>query len=139
MKMEYTIHPVRMGGVIKELTALQAKVHLHGRLGVITVPPSLIVSAEAVRPGDEVEFWFSYLEVTETPYDYDSTAMFHGSGEIPCLLGGRLIDVNDTAAVAAIMDQLGTVAVPRRWIFTPVPLEKGLAVQFYFSPMRRAG
>ena len=38
-----------------------------------------------------------------------------------------------------MMDGLGTVAVPRRWAFTDVPLDEGQNVEFYFSPMHIVG
>jgi hypothetical protein len=44
--MDYMIHPVMMGGLVKEVADDQVKVHLHGRLGVITVPKKLIITNE---------------------------------------------------------------------------------------------
>ena len=40
---EYTINPVLMGGLVKEVTSDAVKVHLHGRLGVITIPKGCIL------------------------------------------------------------------------------------------------
>lgn len=137
--MEYIINPIKMGGLVKEVSNDQIKVHLHGRLGVITVPKKLIPFDEPLEPGHEAEFYFSYIEVIDNPYDYDSADMLSDHEIAPCLLGGKIIEVNDTAAKVAIMDDLGTIAVPRRWMFTPVALEVGQDVQFYFSRMNVIG
>lgn len=40
--MDYIINPVKMGGLVKKVTDGMVKIHLHGRLGVITVPESII-------------------------------------------------------------------------------------------------
>ena len=139
MPMDYMINPVKMGGLIKEAADNQIKVHLHGRLGVITVPETLIIHEKPLFPGDEVEFYFSYIQVTEHPYDYDSSDLTKTHDPAPCFLGGQIVEVNDTAAKIAIMNQLGTIAVPRRWLFTPVPLENGQDTEFYFSYMKVIG
>lgn len=39
--MDYMINPIKMGGLIKEVQDDRIKVHLHGRLGVITIPKRL--------------------------------------------------------------------------------------------------
>ncbi len=139
MSLDYMINPVKMCGLVKEVTEDQVKVHLHGRLGVITVPSKLILTNEPLVPGHEMEFYFSYLEVIEQPYVYDSAEMTNDHEIFPCLLGGKIIEVNDTAAKVSIMDTLGTIAVPRRWLFTSVPLTEGLDVSFYFSCMNVVG
>ena len=139
MKLDYMINPIRMGGLVKEVDHDQVKVHLHGRLGVITVPRRLIIGPEKLVPGHETEFYFSYIQVMEAPYDYDSTDMVTTQEIEPCLLGGKITEVNDTAAKVAIMDGLGTIAVPRRWLFTPVALEEGQDTEFYFSCMQVTG
>lgn len=54
----------------------------------------------------------------------------------PILTEGRIVEVNDTAVKVDISGRLGVVTVPRRWVFTDVPLEKGLKVEFYFSYMQ---
>lgn len=137
--MDYIINPVMMGGLVKEVFDGHVKIHLHGRLGVFTVPKSLIVSDEPIEIGHELEFYFSYIQIVEDPYDYDSADMT-ADGEItPCLLGGKVTTVNDTAIEVAIMDGLGTVAVPRRWAFTPVALTVGQDAEFYLSRMKVIG
>ncbi|MBE5906530.1 MAG: hypothetical protein E7277_07025 [Lachnospiraceae bacterium] len=137
--MEYLINPIKMGGLVKEVSNGMIKVHLHGRLGVICVPEKLIQFDEPLEPGVEMEFYFSYIEVIDNPYDYDCADMVTSHEISPCLLGGKIIEVNDTAAKIAIMNQMGTIAVPRRWMFTPVALEVGQDVQFYFSCMNVVG
>ena len=128
-----------MGGLVKEVSDGIVKVHLHGRLGVITVPESLISSDIPIEPGCEMEFYFSYIQVTENPYDYDSSDMTTEHEPEPCLLGGTLTEVNDTAVGVTIMNDLGVIRVPRRWIFTPVTLETGQDAEFYFSCMKVIG
>ncbi len=134
--IDYIINPILMGGLVKEISSEMVKIHLHGRLGVITVPCKLLVGKEKIESGSEVEFYFGYLQVVENPYDYDCSAMYSNTELIPSLLGGKLIEVNDTAVKAEIMNQLGYVSVPRRWVFTDFVLELGQNVEFYFSPVR---
>ena len=137
--MNYMINPVLMGGLVKEVTADVVKVHLHGRLGVITVPKSMILDPVVPEPGHEMQFYFSYLQVNETPYDYDGSPISRDREFAPCLLGGTISEVNDTAIKADIMEHMGTVAVPRRWVFTDLALKEGQNVEFYFSPMHVSG
>lgn len=128
-----------MGGLVKAVEGDLIRVHLHGRLGVITVPRRLTAGDGSVEPGTVLEFYFSYVQVTEKPWDYDCTSLDPALPLSPCLVGGTLTEVNDTAAKVEIMDGLGTVAVPRRWIFTDTPLAVGQSAEFYFSCMRIAG
>lgn len=139
MEMDYIINPVKMGGLVKAVSEDRVKVHLHGRLGVIKVPKSLIISDEPIVIGHETEFYFSYIQVVENPYDYDASDMRPDHEPEPCLLGGKITEVNDTAIEVAIMNDLGSVAVPRRWAFTPVTLAEGQDVEFYFSCMKVIG
>ena len=139
MKMDYVINPVKMGGLVKEVSEDRIKVHLHGRLGVIKVPRILIIGEEPIEVGHEMEFYFSYIQVVEEPYDYDASDMTPDHEAEPCLLGGKITEVNDTAIEVAVMNNLGSVAVPRRWAFTPVVLKKGQDVEFYFSCMKVIG
>lgn len=136
--LEYTINPILMGGLVKDVIPGFVKVHLHGRLGVISVPQQLILRSMEVEPGVEMQFYFSYIQVNTNPYDYDDSSIRNGSFE-PCLIGGSIVEVNDTAMKVQCRNHLAIVAVPRRWAFTDVPLEKGQNVEFYFSPMKTAG
>lgn len=139
MKMDYIINPVKMGGLVKEVYKDRVKVHLHGRLGVIKVPQSLIISDEPVAVGHEMEFYFSYIQIVESPYEYDASDMKTDHEPEPCLLGGKITEVNDTAIEVAVMNGLGSIAVPRRWVFTPITLEEGQDAEFYFSCMKVIG
>lgn len=139
MTLDYVINPALMGGLVKEVSKDTVKVHLHGRLGVITVPRSLILEPVTPQPGHEMQFYFSYLQVNETPYDYDDSPISKEKEFDPCLIGGTITEVNDTAIKAEMMDHIGTVAVPRRWVFTDQALQKGQNVEFYFSPMHVIG
>lgn len=146
--------------VVKEVSDGRVKVHLHGRLGVIKVPERLIISEEPVAVGHEMEFYFSYVQITENPLDYtrrvsrntypcgvgglrpmeyDASGMTPDHEPEPCLLGGTITEVNDTAIEVAIMNDLGSIAVPRRWAFTPVTLAEGQTAEFYFSCMKVIG
>ncbi|AME10001.1 MULTISPECIES: CBO2463/CBO2479 domain-containing protein [Gemella] len=136
--MDYIINPVMMGGIIKEVKDDKVKIHLHGRLGVITVPTKLIKTDNILEMGHVLEFYFSYIQVMEDPYEYDSSDILYEEMQ-PCLLGGKITQVNDTAIEVAIMDGLGTIAVPRRWAFTTVVLEENQDVEFYLSHMRVIG
>lgn len=133
------VGPIKMGGLVKEISGDKVKVHLHGRLGVITIPKRMIITNEELETSHETEFYFSYIQVIENPYDYDASEMKTDHEIRPCLLGGKIIEVNDTAIKVKIMNELGTVAVPRRWAFTPVALEEGQDVEFYFSCMKVIG
>ena len=137
--MDYIINPIMMGGLVKEVSEDFVKVHLHGRLGVITIPKSLVLEDIRIEPGHEVQFYFSYLQVNETPYDYDSSSICRDRVLEPCLVGGTITEVNDTAIKADIMENIGIVAVPRRWVFTDLALKEGQNVEFYFSPMHVTG
>lgn len=137
--MDYIIQPIRMGGLVKEVQGGKVKVHLHGRLGVITIPKRLVIGNEKLEAGHEMQFYFSYIQVVEHPYDYDSSDMVPTHEITPCLLGGKITEVNDTAAKVDIMDNLGTIAVPRRWLFTPAKLKEGQDTEFYFSCMQVVG
>lgn len=133
--MDYIINPILMGGVINKVTEDRVKINLRGRLGVIEVPKVLIVSP-APKSGDKVSFYFSYLEVTNNPCDYDSDEIVREKEIIPCLLGGKITEFNDTA-IEAVVEKLDIIIrVPRRWVFTEVALEDELDVEFYLSRMQ---
>ena len=133
--MDYIINPILMGGVINKVTEDRVKINLRGRLGVIEVPKVLIVSP-APKSGDKVSFYFSYLEVTDNPCDYDSDEIVREKEIIPCLLGGKITEFNDTA-IEAVVEKLDIIIrVPRRWVFTEVALEDKLDVEFYLSRMQ---
>lgn len=132
----YQIQPAPMGGLVNEILDDSIKINLRGRLGVFYVKKNLFEHGDQVQPGQDVEFYFSYIWIVKDKLDYDLSELI-GNHEIwPCLTGGSIIEVNDTAAKIRIDRDLGTVAVPRRWLFTDVPLEVGQNVEFYLSRMQ---
>lgn len=147
--MEYTIQPVLMGGLVKEVTSDYVKIHIHGRLGVITIAPEYITSDEPVRVGHDLKFYFSYLRVTDEIFDMDLQGM-HTVPPFPVMLYGTITEVNDTAIKASIgtsagtsagdgIGEIGTVAVPLRFVFTDIPLKTGLSIEVYLSNMQVVG
>ncbi len=140
MDIDYLINPVKMGGVVKDLLpGGKVKIYLNGRLGVIKVPRWLIRGDVDLRPGHEVEFYFSYLQLNEDPFDYDASDMTPDHEIAPCLLGGKLVDVNDTAVTIKAMNDLGEITVPRRWLVASSEPKTGLDAEFYFSCMNVTG
>lgn len=140
MRIDYLINPVKMGGVVKELYGKNmVKIYLNGRLGVVKVPRELIRGDEKIVPGHELEFFFSYIQVVEKPLDYDCSDMTTDHEIDPCLVGGKLIDVNDTAITVEVMEGKGEITVPRRWLITSVIPETGFDTEFYFSCMNVTG
>lgn len=137
--LDYIINPVLMGGLVKEVEEDAVKVHLHGRLGVVTVPRRLVLDPIPLESGHELQFYFSYLQIRQQPYDYDTAPLESGGEMAPTLVGAEVTEVNDTAISARIQGGLGTVAVPRRWVFTDVSLAVGQTAEFYFSPMKVVG
>lgn len=133
--MDILINPVLMGGTVKEVADGTVKVHLHGRLGVLTIPRRLIIEPGAVAAGQETKFFFSYLKIVPSGYDDDTAAMDPAQEIFPALLHGTLTEVNDTAVKVEMAGGYGTIAVPRRWVFTDVALAVGETAEFYFSCM----
>ena len=133
------IGPALMGGLVREAGPEWVRVHLHGRLGVITVPRSLVMTEEMLVPGHELQFYFSYLEVDDAPRDYDLSELKMLWEVTPVPVGGVLTEVNDTAVKCEMPGGMGVVAVPRRWVFTNQALAVGQTAGFYFSPMRLVG
>lgn len=132
----YQIQPAPMGGLVNEILGDSVKINLRGRLGVFTVKKSLFDHGDQIQPGQDVEFYFSYIWIVRDKLDYDLAELIGDDGIQPCLTGGGIIEVNDTAAKIQIDGDLGTVAVPRRWLFTDVPLKVGQNAEFYLSRMR---
>lgn len=134
--MNYIINPTLMGGTINKVTEDRVKINLRGRLGVIEVPKVLIGGSPAPKSGDKVSFYFSYLEVTDNPCDYDLDEIVREDDITPCLLGGKITEFNDTAIEAVVKKLDIIIRVPRRWVFTEVALEDNLDVEFYLSRMQ---
>ena len=51
MTAAHVIGPALMGGLVKDAGQAWIKIHLHGCLGVITVPRSLALTEETLLPG----------------------------------------------------------------------------------------
>ncbi len=133
--MDFLINPILMGGTVKEVAGDTVKVHFHGRLGVLTVPRRLIIEPGIVAAGQQTKFFFSYLRIVPSGYDDDTVAMDPAQEIFPALLHGTLTEVNDTAVKVEMAGGYGTIAVPRRWVFTDVALAVGETAEFYFSCM----
>lgn len=134
--LDYRIEPALMGGQITEISDTDIKVNLNGRLGVLHMNPYLMENKK-VRKDDKVRFYFSYVQVTDNPLDYDYLPLKTESNVESCLVGGTLEEVNDTAVKIRIGADAGTVAVPRRWIFTDKEPEVNDTVEFYLSRVQK--
>lgn len=136
--MDYQINPVVMGGKIKEIFSDgTVKINLNGRLGVIKVPKDIVLDSEGLKAGDKLKFYFSYIRISDGIIEYDDSDMNVEYGMNPTIMGGQLREVNDTAVKIVIMNGKGSVAVPRRWMFTNRELEEGQNCEFYLSPMTK--
>lgn len=125
-----------MGGIITKINGDMLHVNLHGRLGVLEIPSKYLIDGNAFE-GERVRFYFSYINTTKDPLDYDTAGLDPALPMDPSYVGGKLIEVNDTAVKASVADLGATVAVPRRWIFTDFPLEEGQYVEFYLSCLKK--
>ncbi len=63
--MQYELNPILMKGKIVAVNDTAVKVDIQGRLGVITVPRRWVLTERVLEPGLKVEFYFSYMQVTE--------------------------------------------------------------------------
>lgn len=131
----YIINPTLMMGTVKKAENGEIVLNLRGRLGLITIPEKLIMAKLPITLGEQLEFYFSYISVMIDPLDYDVTELTQQQELFPCLIGGTIIHVDDTAVRVQIDQNLGTIYVPRRWVFTNVELREDLKVAFYFSKM----
>ncbi|MGG5314680.1 CBO2463/CBO2479 domain-containing protein [Enterococcus sp. AZ072] len=129
------INPTLMMGTVKSNQEGQVIINLRGRLGLITVSEKMIMAEERIEAGTKLEFYFSYIQTVSRPLDYDDTELIQQQELFPCLLGGKVSHVDDTAVRVNITQELGTIYVPRRWVFTSVEIVEGLDVEFYFSKM----
>ena len=132
-KLDYQLNPVLMEGTVTKTAADDVALNLRGRLGVIHAVPSLFLHQP--RECRQFRFYFSYLQIVETPLDYDYGPLEKDREFTPVLAGGVLSEVNDTAIKADCLGGLATIAVPRRWVFTDVALKEGEYTEFYISPM----
>lgn len=132
--IDYQINPVLMGGKVKSISDEGiVKINLNGRLGVIKVPLDVFVNKEEIDIDSKLKFFFSYIRVVDNMVDFDDSDLNPQYGVEPTLLGGKFKEVNDTAVEVTIMNGKGSVAVPRRWIFTEEELKENHVCEFYFS------
>lgn len=137
MLIDYQINPSLMGGTVNEIKdGGILHINLRGRLGVLEVPRKLVTDEVEIELGHKLEFYFSYLQVIEDVEKYDGIILNPAYGVEPTLVGARFTQVNDTAIEAEILGGLGTVAVPRRFVFTDKPLEVSMGCEFYLSCMK---
>ena len=60
--MTAALAPVLTRGKILEVNDTAVKVEIAGRLGVITVPLRWLYADQKPAPGQQVEFYFSYMQ-----------------------------------------------------------------------------
>ena len=63
--MQYELNPILMQGKVVAVNDTAIRVDIRGRLGVITVPRRWVFTDKPLRPGLTVEFYFSYMQVTD--------------------------------------------------------------------------
>jgi hypothetical protein len=56
------LNPVLTKGKIVEVNDTAVKVDVQGRLGVICVPLRWVFTEKKLEPGQQVEFYFSYMQ-----------------------------------------------------------------------------
>ena len=132
---EYVINPTLMMGTVREIQDELVTIHLRGRLGVIRIAKKHFKGSQNLAVDTKVRFFFSYIHVVETVYEFDNAIVNQAYDLSPSLLHGEITDVNDTSVQVEMAGNLGTVIVPRRWVFTNQALEKEQQVSFYFSYM----
>lgn len=135
--IDYQINPVLMGGTIKSISSDgTVKINLRGRLGVLKVPSDIVINKEELEAGKKLQFFFSYLRVIDKDIEFDDLDLNVDYGLNPTILGGKFLEVNDTAVEVGVINGKGTVAVPRRWVFTENDLEENNSCEFYLSCMQ---
>ena len=134
--IDFQINPALMGGKVKTVSPDgTVKINLNGRLGVLTIPADFVLNNERIAEGSRLRFYFSYVKVVENAPQYDPYDFNADYGIRPTLIGGIFTEVNDTAVKITVMDGKGTIAVPRRWIFTDKTPEENLQCEMYLSRM----
>lgn len=129
------IVPALMRGQVNKINDKEIKINLTGRLGVIYISKKLVEDSSNVNLGDTLKFFFSYIWVEKEKFEYDYSNLISMESLEPHLASGILEEVNDTAVKVNINGGIGTIAVPRRWVFTEHDLEIDQNVEFYISRM----
>lgn len=57
------LKPILTKGKIVEVNDTAVKVDIQGRLGVITVPLRWVFTEKKLETGQQVEFYFSYMQI----------------------------------------------------------------------------
>ncbi|WP_371365986.1 CBO2463/CBO2479 domain-containing protein [Sporomusa rhizae] len=63
--MEYELNPRLLKGKLVEITDVGVKIAINGRLGVLNLPLRFIISDNKLQIDDEVEFYLSYVRVSQ--------------------------------------------------------------------------
>ncbi len=63
--MNIELNPILTKGKIVQVNDTAIKVDIQGRLGVVTVPRRWVFTDKPLEIGQRVEFYFSYMQVTE--------------------------------------------------------------------------
>lgn len=63
--MEYDLNPRLLKGKLVEITDVGVKIAVNGRLGVLSLPLRFIISDKKLQIDDEVEFYLSYVRVSQ--------------------------------------------------------------------------
>lgn len=61
--MQVELQPVKIKGVIKEITEVGVRIGVKGRMGVLSLPLRMIYSDKPLQLGQECEFYLSYVKV----------------------------------------------------------------------------
>ncbi|KAB8299707.1 MULTISPECIES: CBO2463/CBO2479 domain-containing protein [Bifidobacterium] len=61
--MQVELQPVKIKGVIKEITEVGVRIGVKGRMGVLSLPLRMIYSDKPLQLGQECEFYLSYVNV----------------------------------------------------------------------------
>lgn len=61
--MQVELKPLKLKGVIKEITEVGVRIGVNGRMGVLSLPLRLIYTDKPLEVGQECEFYLSYVNV----------------------------------------------------------------------------
>lgn len=61
--MQVELKPLKLKGVIKEVTEVGVRIGVNGRMGVLSLPLRLIYTDKPLEVGQECEFYLSYVNV----------------------------------------------------------------------------
>ena len=61
--MQVELKPLKLKGVIKEITEVGVRIGVNGRMGVLSLPLRLIYTDKPLEVGQECEFYLRYVNV----------------------------------------------------------------------------